>query len=519
VLSESQNTETPGWSRRFVLKGMAAGVASGIATGSACSSTTTAALPAAGKWSGFDAKIRKEFARQGNVGGAVALVSASKRLYTATIGRRSLGQRERVDESTHFAVGSTTKSMSSLLAATYVDRGKLDWDQKAVDAWPDFRAPTDALTATLRVRDLFGMSTGLTSTAANHLEYPSAADLLQSLVNLPVAAPPNTKFFYNNIVYAAGGYLPLLAQHAKLADLQGAYAVDMLRSVFGPAAMTGARIASDPRGLVTNYVRGNSLDLRGSAIQMPYGTTGSAAPAGGALASLNDVAAYVQLQLRGGVSVHGVRVVSESNLAECWRPHVTVAIDPELDPDLTSAGYGMGWLNHKYSDGTTLIWHNGAIDGFSAFIGFLPGHDLGLVVLNNMDSNQTGFLFFQYVLNVFLGEQFGLNKGVPAKVQALYDSRVRDLRALGAKARAVQPAKVTPWLGYYERGYQMVLDGGDLQMRLGSRIWPIKTLPDGSYLFSAGAFVDNKVGLTRDPDGASAVDVGTEHVRRTNGLD
>ena len=41
------------------------------------------------------------------------------------------------------------------------DDGTLGWDQKVVDAWSGFRAPTDELTRSLRVRDLLGMGSGI----------------------------------------------------------------------------------------------------------------------------------------------------------------------------------------------------------------------------------------------------------------------------------------------------------------------------------------------------------------------
>jgi CubicO group peptidase (beta-lactamase class C family) len=94
-----------------------------------------------------------------------------------------------------------------LLVATYVDDGTLAWDQPVIDAWPGFRAPTDELTRSLRVRDLLGMASGIAeppALSALHEGDPTATQLLQSVVNLPVIGPPNSQYFYNNTVYAIG---------------------------------------------------------------------------------------------------------------------------------------------------------------------------------------------------------------------------------------------------------------------------------------------------------------------------
>ncbi len=344
--------------------------------------------------------------------------------------------------------------------------------------------------------------------------------MLQSVVNLPVQYPPNTTFVYNTSLYALGGYLPFMAQQPPPADLEGSYANLMKERVYGPAGMMGARIADDPRGLVANYATGNGIDLTAKAVPVPYAPVGAYAPAGGTLATPNDVAAYVQLQLLGGVSVNGQRVVSATNLAECWKPHIAMPVNEAFDPDTVSQGYGMGWINQKFKDGTTLVWHNGGIDGFSSWIGFLPERDLGLVVLNSMDPQKTGTLFSIYVLNQLLSERFGLNVGLPAKVQAAYDSTITSLRREGANAHAVDRTKVAPWLGYYEGGFQMMMDGPALELRLGPRAFPIQVLADESYIFSGGIPIGTKVGLTHSTEGVPTVVISpSQTVRRTNGLD
>jgi CubicO group peptidase (beta-lactamase class C family) len=246
---------------------------------------------------------------------------------------------------------------------------------------------------------------------------------------------------------------------------------------------------------------------------------GSYAPVGGTLASLGGMAAYVRLQLRRGISVTGRRVVSSTNLAECWKPHIPVPTSTELDPDVMSSGYGMGWIRNTFRDGTSLIWHNGAIDGFTAYLGFLPERDIGVVVLNGMNPVPTGLYFYLYVLNLLLSERFGLNEGVPAKVHQLYLDSVEQLRRVGRDSRPVDPSIVEPFLGYYEGGYRLVFRNHQLSARLGPRVLPLQALRTGGYVISGGAYPQNPVNLTRDLDGTPRMElVGLETVRRTVGF-
>src|SRR4051794_14554788 len=94
-------------------------------------------------------------------GAAVALVQGDEIVFNRGFGVRDLQSGESVTPRTRFRNGSITKSMTALLLATLVDEGVLGWDDRAIDLWPAFRAPTDDLTESLRLRDLLGMGTGL----------------------------------------------------------------------------------------------------------------------------------------------------------------------------------------------------------------------------------------------------------------------------------------------------------------------------------------------------------------------
>ena len=112
------------------------------------------------------------------------MVSADQVLHTVTCGYRNLVSAWPVTDDTVFAVGSATKSMTAAFVATYVDEQRIGWDQKCIDAWPGFRAATDEMTRTLRVRDLLGMASGLEEPDSTSLHFggPTAAELCQALV-------------------------------------------------------------------------------------------------------------------------------------------------------------------------------------------------------------------------------------------------------------------------------------------------------------------------------------------------
>jgi CubicO group peptidase (beta-lactamase class C family) len=252
--------------------------------------------------------------------------------------------------------------------------------------WPAFRAPTAELTATLRVRDLFGMASGLGARPITDLQqgYPTPRQLLESVAFLPVLGPPHTEYFYNNTVCSMGGYMPALALGTDPDDLLPTYARLLQERVYGPVGMATARIADDPRPWSDDYATGYALDFAGGVAVEPWAPVGSFAPVGATVASLIDMAAYVTVQLRGGSTPAGRRLVSAHNLAECWQPGIAIPLTPGEAPGVLDVSYCMGWTSAHYDVGGRVLSHTGGVDGFTCIIAFLPDDDLGLVVLTNV---------------------------------------------------------------------------------------------------------------------------------------
>jgi CubicO group peptidase (beta-lactamase class C family) len=511
-------------SRHRLLQGVAVSAMAGgsvVANPPAASAKIT---DSAMDWASFDKAVGSAFGQMQNVGGAVAVVSADAVLHTATFGSRTLQGRKPVTVNTRFAVGSTTKAMTAALVATYVDQQKLGWDQKVVDAWSGFRAPTEEITRGLRVRDLLGMASGLgeptTIQSELHFDSLTAAQLLQSVVNLPVVAPRvDDTWVYNNTVQTVGGYLPLLAAGVAASDLEAAYATAMQERIFRPAGMAGVRIGSDPRGLVDEYAEGHGFDLRPRATTLPFAPIGAWAPAGAAWASVTDMAAWVRLQLRQGRSVTDRQVVSAANLIECWNPHVTAPlIYGAANPDVQTSGYAMGWFSDEYRDGSRLVWHAGGFDGFTTYMAFLPGHDLGLVVLSNINPGPTGSLWNLFVLDQLLSDRFRLNGSGRGTTLTNAAAALAALADLGRQATAVDFKLVQPWLGHYEGGWSMVKEGRELVLQIGPRTIPLLVMPDTTFVMAGGPNVGARIRLTRDGDGSPRIQLpGVETVRRTTG--
>jgi CubicO group peptidase (beta-lactamase class C family) len=476
-------------------------------------------------WSRFDDDVQAAMETFSMVGAAIAVVDGSGIVHSNTYGLRDQASGEPVTPDTHFLVASTTKSMASLLVATFVDDGIFAWDQPVREVWPDFQAPTTELTDSLRVRDLLGMASGLgeaDAVSAFHQGDVTAGELLRSVATLPVIAAPNTTYFYNGTVYSAGGYLPPLAQGVAEADLETVFATLMAERVYHPAGMGSARITDDPRPFVDNYATGYAPDMTQDTAPQPYAPVGSFAPAGGTLATLTDMANYVAMQLNRGVSVTGERVVSAENLAECWRGHIALPMATSgEEPAVVGASYGMGWVDYTYRGGRRFVGHSGGIDGFTTFIGFFPGDNLGLVVLTNMGPYSRGLAFAPvFVPNLLMASQFGLNGDGNDAVVADYQAAEQHLADLAAQAAPVDLDAIALYLGHYEKSWRVALDAdGELRMHQSSRAIRLLAMPDGSYVMAGGVIPGNVVRFSHDDVGMPWLEIeNLETVRWLTGL-
>jgi beta-lactamase class C len=451
-------------------------------------------------------------------GAAVAIFQGDRIAFNQGFGVRDLQSNAPVTTRTRFRIGSNTKSMSSLMLATRVEEGLLDWDTPVRDLWPEFRAPNPELTQQLRVRDLLGMGSGLAESPT--IEFfmsgggDSALDLLRSVSYLPVIAPPDTTYYYNNTLVAAAAYLGSLVQGQSLEGLEEDY-IDLIQQrVFEPIGMADAAIAGDPRPLGNDYATGYTRDISGKPSRVPFVSIAGAAPAGEGLASTTDMARYLITQMNGGVTPEGQRIVSEVILAETHKPGILIEpgafIPTQFQPDTASLHYGMGWFNETFNDGQHLIWHAGGIDGFASLMGFFPENKLGFVILTNLEPSSGGSVFNLYLQASLMSRLLGLSQGVPQLLATAAGTLEEQIATLAAQSQPVNPKTVTPYLGLYSNGFHLRLGSqGSLLLDHDIRSLPLLALPDGSYIVAdgPGVMMGKKVNFSKGANGVPVMTI------------
>jgi hypothetical protein len=97
---------------------------------------------------------------------------------------------------------------------------------------------------------------------------------------------------------------------------------------------------------------------------------------------------WAQFLLRGGITADGARLVSESGMAEMFKPH-QLASPEDFYPtvELTQPhwrSYGLAWFQQDFQ-GRKIEFHTGSLDGLIAIIGLDRANDRAVIVLANRD--------------------------------------------------------------------------------------------------------------------------------------
>ncbi|MBK8023814.1 MAG: serine hydrolase [Chloroflexi bacterium] len=403
----------------------------------------------------FEAMTQEELDYFHIPGAAVAVVQDDEIVYARGFGVRDLETGAPFTTQTQMRIGSTTKSMTSMMIATLVDDGLLNWDTPVTELLPGFATPDAALTARLTVADLMSMETGLIATQPDAMywdEMTSVDDLLAIVAHQRLESDLHTRYSYNNEVYASVGYAGAAA--AGLPVTLDSYRQLMQERILTPIDMPSAVITDDHRLLSDNYAQvsyGYSLldgtDQPSLNVDAPETLV---APAGGVWTHIEDMARYLITQVTGGLTPGGRRIVSEESLARTWQPGQAVM---ERSPSQGNLYYAMGWVIAEDA-APPYRTHSGGWKGYRTFMMVYPEARVGLIVF----MNSMGADFLQNALGENFGQLlYGLEPSGFVGARAQFDMISQQLQQLAASVASpqVDPVAVAPLLGAYEHGWML----------------------------------------------------------------
>jgi CubicO group peptidase (beta-lactamase class C family) len=383
-------------------------------------------------WAAFDRYVAKAATDWRVPGLAIAVVSGDSLVFAKGFGVAEIGRPARATEHTRFAIGSTTKAMTTAALAMLVDEGKLRWDDKVIDHIPELRLYDPWVTRELTVRDLLTHRSGLPNTdilwAARENQY-TMPEMIRRLRYVRPNSSFRSNWDYQNVVYAIGGYL--------VERISGTSWDNFLRTrLFTPLGMR------ETEPLVSDIIGKPDVatphDLENDTVKaVPYRSTDAIASAGSVYSSVSDMSKWMRFMLDSG-RVGTQRLIKPATFREIVAPQIRA---PEAQyPALELAqphffSYALGWFVQDYH-GETVWMHTGSIDGMVAIIGLLPEKNVGVYVLANLDHAEVRHALMYQVFDMYGANASNPRRDWSADLRALMTSR-------RAAAVAQQPARAT----------------------------------------------------------------------------
>ncbi len=416
----------------------------------------------------WDAFVEEARIAAGVPGLAVAIVHGGKIVFEAGHGVKQVGAKGKpaanaVAPSTLFMIGSITKSLTTLLIAGLVDRGKVTWEQAVVDVLPSFALADAELTRQVTLRHTGCACTGLPRQDLEMVFEFAGWTPEQRIASMATMTPTTgfgETFQYSNLLVALGGYAAAHA-YAPKQKLGPAYAKALQDVVLGPLGMKTATL-DRKRALKGDAARPHARGLTPSFAPVPIETESfvdPVAPAGALWASVRDMAQFMLVELARGKNAKGKQLFTEANLLERRKPQIAIGEDQ---------AYGLGLIVGEVL-GLPMLTHSGGTAGFNTNMLVLPEQDLGLIILTN--GNDAGA-----VVGAATRRFFELVFGAEERAaKELAEQLARSQEALATELAMHAPpddAWVTPLLGTYaapglgtivlrKDGAKVVLDAGE----------------------------------------------------------
>lgn len=352
-------------------------------------------------------------------GAGVAVAVGDWVAYVEGFGSADLDAGRPVTDDTPFYIASSTKALTATAAMLAVHRGELDLDAPMVRYLPDARLPEGVEPASITVRDLIGLTHGLSGNGPIVLRTAFTGEFtrpqLLELLRYHRPTGQHGTFDYNNLGYNLLGMV-----------LESVYDEGWKEIV--------RRLVLAPLGMTSTSAYRSRLDPDRLALPHDYGPDGFRAmplakedanlhAAGGHFASARDLARFLAAHQSLG-TIEGERVLPTEALGVSHRLYA--AQDREFGP-FHRFGWGHGWDLGTY-DGDTLIHRFGGFAGYRSHMSFMPQHEIGVVVLVNGGgtASPAADLLATYIYDRLLGKP-GL--------EARYAARLDTLVQLGADAR------------------------------------------------------------------------------------
>lgn len=320
----------------------------------------------------------------GDPGLAVLVKRGSTILFEKGYGVRDLRSGAKIDPETNFRLASVTKQFTAMAIMLLVHDGKLGYDDRLTDLFPDFPAYGRKIT----VRHLLNHTSGLPDyeelmelqesnggtkwTPEHQIHDDEVLTLLKSQAAGRFA--PGTRWEYSN-----SGYVLLGLMVAKVSDMP--YREFLQRRIFGPLKMNRTLVYQQGLNTVDRRAYGHSKE-NGKLVETDQSSTSATLGDGAIYSNVVDMGKWDE-----GLAEHAL--LNEKEMQPALTPvKLPDGRLPPRDGDSGNSGgpglvsYGFGWFLDSYR-GHGRNYHDGETQGFRTTIQRFVDDRFTIIVLSN----------------------------------------------------------------------------------------------------------------------------------------
>jgi CubicO group peptidase (beta-lactamase class C family) len=313
-------------------------------------------------------------------GGAVFVLKDGQTVLASGYGVTDLRSFGKIDAHTNFRLASVSKQFTAMAVMLLVHDGKLRYDERLTDIFPDFPVYGRGIT----VRHLLNHTSGLqdyedlmssnSGTSPDQIKDASVLTLLKQQTTTKFL--PGTKWEYSNSGYAV---LAMIVQRVS----GKAFGQFLQDRIFGPLKMLNTIAYERGKNEVLHRAYGHTRKEAGWQ-ETDQSPTSAVLGDGGIYSSLDDLAKWDE-----GLRNH--KLLSETEMRPALTP---VKLEPAGRRRYGPAGnalfrgkhveYGFGWFLDAYR-GHARMWHFGETVGFRTAIQRFVEEKLTIIVLCNRE--------------------------------------------------------------------------------------------------------------------------------------
>ncbi len=327
-----------------------------------------------------------------------AVVKDGRTIAIGTAGTRKAGEKITVYPGDRFHIGSNTKAMTALLAAIFVKEGKLRWDSRLEEIFPELEKTMTPGMGSITVEQLLSHTSGMPEDkeplyAKLFMESFTRSEdnltdtrywFLSRWVSQPVAAAPRTRYSYSNMGYIMTGAILERISGRSWEEL-------VIEKIFVPLRLRTAGFGTQSSlGMVDAPLPHKTID--GKLKPMMAGLVSDnppyLGPAGTVHMSLQDFARWAAWN--AGAGKRSPQIIPAEMFVRLTTPVIELPL-PEKQPGLPERGsYALGWCQAYFPwSKEPFVWHNGSNTMNLAHIYVQPKKDFGMVITANISGPKT----------------------------------------------------------------------------------------------------------------------------------